>query len=45
MISVSTLTTLSLSGKAEKIFFSPKLLLVKELAHIVDPIANFKTFF
>ena len=46
MISVSTLTALSLSGKTEKKgFFPPKLLLVKEFAHIVDPINNFKTFF
>ena len=46
MISVSTQTAVSLSGKTEKKrFFLPNLLLVKEFAHIVDPINNLKTFF
>ena len=47
MISVSTLTALSLSAKTEEKnrVFPPKLLLVKELANVVDSINNFKTFF
>ena len=46
MISVSTRTAVSLIGKTEKKgFFPPNLLLVKEFAHIVDPINNLKTFF
>ena len=46
MISVSTRTAVSSSGKTEeKKFFPPNLLLVKEFAHIVDPINNLKTFF